>query len=264
VRAEAHLEPLKLSETLCRAAQARAQEIEAAGNLDSVGVPGEDTVGRAAREGYKAAALSQIVTQDDGDPAFVIGSWQRQSDATLGELSKERHRDLGVGMAALDGEPLYVVLLGVAVQDDIAIRTRGIRDPARVRAALLDAVNRERSTHRLPPLRANITLEKVAQRHADDMLARGYYGHASPEGTMVLARTKWAGYVSASVGENIAKGQVSVEDVMGGWMNSPKHRENILNPFFFEAGFGLAIGKEGDQVLWVQVFGEPRAATRRR
>jgi uncharacterized protein YkwD len=264
VRAEGQLPPLKLSETLCRAAQVRARAIAAAGNLDSVGVPGEDTVGRAAREGYKAAALSQIVTQGDGDPAFVIGSWRRQSDATWGELSKERHRDLGVGMAELDGEPLYVVLLGVAVSDDIAIRTRGIRDPVQVRAELLDAVNSERSAHTLPPLRANLTLEKVAQRHADDMRARGYYGHASPEGTMVLARAKWAGYVAASVGENIAKGQVSVEDVMEGWMNSPKHRENILNPFFSEVGFGLAIGKEADQVLWVQVFGEPRAATRRR
>lgn len=262
VRALSQQEPLRLSENLCRAAQIRAGEIAAAGNLDGVGVPGENTVGRAASEGYKAAALAQIVTQGAGDPAFVVESWRRQSDPSWSELSKERHRDLGVGMARLDGEPLYVLLLGVTARNDFASRTRGIRDPDAVRAALLDAVNGERTERGLQRLRRVVVLERAAQRHADDMLQRGYYGHASPEGTMVLARARKAGYRAASVGENIAKGQVTVAEVMDGWMASQEHRENILNPLFTEAGFGIAMGGESEQVLWVQVFGEPRATGR--
>ena len=60
---------------------------------------------------------------------------------------------------------------------------------------------------------------------------------------MVLARTREAGYAADSVGENIARGQRSVEEVMEGWMASPEHKKNILDPKFTEAGFGVALGK---------------------
>jgi uncharacterized protein YkwD len=62
------------------------------------------------------------------------------------------------------------------------------------------------------------------------------------------------------VGENIASGQPSVDQVMDGWMASDEHRPNILSKVFTEAGFGLAIGKNrgGFQVIWVQLFGRPR------
>ena len=76
------------------------------------------------------------------------------------------------------------------------------------------------------------------------MLARGYYGHATPEHTMVLGRTREAGYVAESVGENIAKGQRSVDEVMKGWMASPEHRKNILNPMFTEAGLRRRAGPD--------------------
>ena len=77
---------------------------------------------------------------------------------------------------------------------------------------------------------------------------------------MVFGRTREAGYAADSVGENIAKGQRSVDEVMKGWMQSNEHRRNILNPMFTEAGYGVALGRmpQGDEVLWVQVFGRPR------
>jgi uncharacterized protein YkwD len=51
-----------------------------------------------------------------------------------------------------------------------------------------------------------------------------------------------------------------VDEAMDGWMNSEKHRDNILSKIYTEAGFGLAIGhnKRGYQIIWVQVFGRPR------
>lgn len=252
--------PLSLSGELSRAAQARADELAAAGNLESVGVPGENILGRVRVHGYPAAALSQIVAQGDGDPAALIASWRKDSGLSK-DLVQERHRDLGVGFAWLDEMPLYVLYLGVTAPDEFARTTRGIRDARRVRRELLDAVNRERAVHRVAPVHASPILERAAQGHADDMLARGYYAHESPDHTMVLGRTREAGYVADVVGENIAKGQRSVEEVMAGWMESPEHRKNILNPMFTEAGFGIALGKmpDGDDVLWVQVFGRPRA-----
>jgi uncharacterized protein YkwD len=249
---------------LSRAAQTRADEIAAAGSLDSVGVPGENVLGKARRQGSSGVSLSQIVAQGDGDPAALVAGWIRQSEDIRKDLTHERHRDFGVGAAWLDEMPLYVLYLGVTAPDDFERTTRSLRDPARVRRELLAAVNRERTSRRLAPLRANPILERAAQGHADDMLARGYYGHASPEHVMVLARTREGGYVADSVGENIAKGQRSVEEVMEGWLASPEHRKNILNPMFTEAGFGVALGRmpEGNEVLWVQVFGRPRTGAR--
>jgi uncharacterized protein YkwD len=47
---------------------------------------------------------------------------------------------------------------------------------------------------------------------------------------------------------------------MEGWMNSEKHRDNILSKIYTEAGFGLSIGRNrrGYQIIWVQVFGRER------
>jgi uncharacterized protein YkwD len=249
---------------LTRAAQARADEIAAAGSLDSVGVPGENSLGRARRQGYAGVSLSQVVAQGDGDPAALVAGWIRQSVDIRRDLTHERHRDFGLGAAWLDEMPLYVLYLGVTAPDDFERTTQGLRDPVRVRRELLEAVNRERVSHRLAPLRESPILERAAQGHADDMLSRGYYGHASPEHVMVLARTREAGYVADSVGENIAKGQRSVEEVMEGWLASPEHKKNILNPMFTDAGFGIALGKmpDGNEVLWVQVFGRPRTGAR--
>jgi len=205
-----------------------------------------------------------VVAQGDGDPGALIAGWRRQSEAILKDLEHENHRDLGVGVAWLDEMPLYVLYLAVTAPDEFARDTRELRDHVRVRRDLFEAVNRERAAHHLAPLRLSPELEKAAQGHADDMLARGYYGHASPEHVMVLGRTREAGYVADSVGENIAKGQRSVDEVMKGWMESPEHRRNILNPMFTEAGYGVALGRmpQGDEVLWVQVFGRPRPGSR--
>jgi uncharacterized protein YkwD len=255
---------LQASEALTRAAQTRAEQLSAAGTLDSAGIPGEDLLGRAKRAGYPVAAISEVVAQADGPHSEIVGYWRRRADSIWQDVVSERHRELGIGVSSLDGVPLYVFLFGVTTAEAFAERTEGIRNGARVRRELLAAINRERASHRLPPLRVHPQLELAAQRHADDMLNRGYYGHASPEGAMVLERTRRAGYPAQSVGENIAKGQTSVAEVVEGWMGSPEHRRNILDHFFRETGFGIAIGRmpEGERVLWVNVFGEPRGSRR--
>ena len=204
------------------------------------------------------------MAQADGSPAEIVDYWRGRADSIWKDVLSDRHRELGIGVSSLDGVPLYVFLFGVTSGESFAERTEGIRDGARVRRELLAAINRERAAHRLRPLRAHPQLELAAQGHADDMLKRGYYGHASPEGAMVLERTRLIGYPALTVGENIAKGQTSVSEVVEGWMGSPEHRRNILDPFFRETGFGIAIRRapQREQVLWVNVFGEPRGSGR--
>ena len=241
-------------------AQARADELAASGSLDSAGVPGEDLLGRVRRAGYFPGAVAEVVAQADAPAPEIVAYWREHAESIWRDVASERHRDLGIGVASLEGVSLYVLFLGATSSDTFARRTAGLRDRDRVRRELLAAINRERKARRVPPLRVDPKLESAAQGHADDMLARGYYGHASPEGAKVLDRTRRAGYPSLAVGENIAKGQTSVADVVEGWMGSPEHRRNILHAFFRDTGFGLAIGGPpgGEQVLWVHVFGEPR------
>ena len=220
---------------------------------------GQALLDHVAGYGYQASALSQPVVQAAGDPAAVIAEWRRMFSSSWRDVRNPRYRDLGVGAAWLDGVPVYVLFLGLSGSDAFAGRTRSLRDPERVRAELLAAVNRERKARKLPPLRSDPRLEAAAQEHAEDMLERGYHAHRSPAGTQPMQRVRREGYDAQRVGENITKGQGSVEEVMKGWMRSREHRENILEPSFADAGFGLALGKaaQGDQVFWVQVFGRP-------
>jgi uncharacterized protein YkwD len=60
------------------------------------------------------------------------------------------------------------------------------------------------------------------------------------------------------LGENIAAGRPTAAATFQGWMNSPGHRANILNPHFTEVGFGYASSAKSEyRHYWVQVFGRP-------
>lgn len=136
---------------------------------------------------------------------------------------------------------------------------------------VVDLVNIERTNAGLPPMKYNTFLEKAAQAHGDDMQARDYFEHHSPEGTSAEARIKASGYLnefeaclctkSYSVGENLAKGQTTPAEAIETWMNSIDHRVNILNPDFSEIGIGITpITDEnaGNFIgyFWVQNFGD--------
>ena len=125
---------------------------------------------------------------------------------------------------------------------------------------VIDLVNLERTAVGLSQLRYNARLTNAAQLHADDMRDRDYFSHDTPEGVGPGKRIGSTGYTDTShikcncrittvIGENIALGQPTAEDVMDSWMNSPLHKENILSEKFEEIGVGHA------GVYWVQNFG---------
>ncbi|QGV77207.1 sigma-70 family RNA polymerase sigma factor [Streptomyces ficellus] len=114
-------------------------------------------------------------------------------------------------------------------------------------------VNSERADNGCGPVSQNGQLDTAAQRHSEDMAARGYFDHTSPDGTDPGDRVTAAGYQWSTYGENIARGQQSAASVMESWMNSPGHRANILNCSFKEIGLGVHQGQGGP--WWTQVFG---------
>jgi uncharacterized protein YkwD len=105
-----------------------------------------------------------------------------------------------------------------------------------------------------PPLIWNDDLENAARGHALDMSERNYFSHTSKDGRSMSDRVTEAGYnfkgyKSFIVGENIAQGQMSIPEVMDGWLKSEGHCRNLMNPAFKEVGVS-----EIDH-YWVQDFG---------
>ncbi|MFC8827269.1 CAP domain-containing protein [Streptomyces sp. NPDC057137] len=114
-------------------------------------------------------------------------------------------------------------------------------------------VNSERSKAGCEPVSANAQLATAALRHSQDMAAKDYFDHNSPDGKDPGDRITAAGYRWTTYGENIARGQQTPAEVMEGWMNSPGHRANILNCAFKEIGVGVHDASGGP--WWTQAFG---------
>ncbi|MBE9155514.1 CAP domain-containing protein [Nodosilinea sp. LEGE 06152] len=120
---------------------------------------------------------------------------------------------------------------------------------------LLRLVNAERQRVNAPPLVLNEKLTAAAQRHAQDMATSRRMSHTGSDGSTMRSRIDATGYRWSTIGENVAMGQPTAAAVMSAWMNSPGHRQNILNPAFTELGVGQATGS--GRIYWTQVFGRP-------
>jgi uncharacterized protein YkwD len=140
--------------------------------------------------------------------------------------------------------------------------------PATLRKRVVELVNEARSRGRrcgserfaaAPPLNPVRNLNEAAGDHARDMARKKYFEHEGSDGSQPKDRVRRAGYESRLTGENIAYGPVSAEEVVAGWLASPGHCENIMEPRFQDIGVGLAIGKKRGQIYWVQTFGAPAA-----
>ncbi|HYO13392.1 MAG TPA: CAP domain-containing protein [Thermoanaerobaculia bacterium] len=259
-RREAGSPPLRLSGPLTRAAQEHAEEIARKGSSRLEAGPPGAMQKRIERAGYDAHAWTESLSVTPGGANAAIRSWKRNDPTTFRRLLSAEYRDLGIGLDRLRGTPLYVFLFAVPQGDYFIRATEDLRNLERVRAEVLARVNEARRRAGVQPLRSDHLLDRAAQRHAQDMLARGYFAHESPEDDTVRERAKEAGYAWRTIGENIAEGQRTVDEVMTTWLNSPGHRRNILDPRFEELGVGLALGRSNGRyrVLWAQAFGTPR------
>ena len=122
---------------------------------------------------------------------------------------------------------------------------------------IVELTNVERVKLGLPPLRINSLLSEAARQKAADMFAFNYWAHVSPSG-----RTPWSffndvGYKYQYAGENLARDFRDPDSVVRAWMNSPSHRENIVNPKYQEIGVAVVDGtlQGAETTLVVQLFG---------
>jgi uncharacterized protein YkwD len=126
-----------------------------------------------------------------------------------------------------------------------------------IKQKLLQFHNQNRAAKNLPPLKRIAELDRSAQLHNDYMARNGRLTHDEP-GRSLGQRVKEQGYNWNYVGENIAMGQRTPEEVMESWMNSSGHKANILNPNFNDIGFGVS--QANNTWWWTVNFGRKQAA----
>jgi len=126
-------------------------------------------------------------------------------------------------------------------------------------SVLIDQTNAERNEVRLATLTHNATLEKAARLKAEDMAAKGYFAHDTPDGKTPWYWFEQAGYKYAAAGENLAVNFTDSTDVTNAWMQSPTHRANIMNGDYTEIGIATAEGvyKGRSAIFVVEEFGRP-------
>lgn len=101
----------------------------------------------------------------------------------------------------------------------------------------------------------NSYLYEAAERHALDMAKFSFFSHVGSDGTRVGNRVVSTGYRGTIAGENIAWKQVSVNEVMNDWLNSPTHCEAIMDYRYEDIGMAKVVTPEGN--YWVLVFSRP-------
>jgi len=125
---------------------------------------------------------------------------------------------------------------------------------------VLELTNAQRLQAGAVPLTLNSKLNNSAQAHSEDMALHDFFGHKGSNNSSMGDRAKASGYKFSRLGENIAAGYATPEDVVQGWMNSPGHRANILNPSYREMGIGYYYlandtGNVNQNYYWTQDFG---------
>ena len=131
-----------------------------------------------------------------------------------------------------------------------------------LRQDVLQLINQKRRQNSLSPVRLNNKLNSAAQRHSIDMAMQDFFSHTGRDGSSVSDRVSRTGYGRGRISENIAAGYSTASSVVEGWMNSPGHRANILDPNMSQMGLGYKLvnndtGATRYRHYWTQVFARP-------
>ncbi len=248
--------PVELHNALCTIAFDQAAAVAATGGTASSSGYITNTTRRLYRAGYAAHSWTEgsLIATADAD---IPDQWRRARPAWWRDAESGDFEDVGIGVARYQGRPVVTLVLALRTRTVEWRQAAPLADLASVRAQALATVNQLRQAHGREAVISEDRLDDAAQRHAEDMLRRGYYNHASPEGETVRDRVRAAGYRRPrGLAENLAKGLFTPDEVVRRWMNSSGHRRNILLRSADEVGIGVAFGERGRdfEVVWVQVF----------
>jgi uncharacterized protein YkwD len=207
--------------------------------------------------GYRATRSRSLSVQGAGVGAQAAAILSRPAYCPY--FQEAGMADIGI---YLDARQLWIVIAAPFAP------SVGMSAPAALQR-VLDLANRARGTARrcgerafaaAPPLRWNDALAGAARLHAEDMARNDYLSHTGRDGSDPAQRVERAGYPYQATGENIAGGvNLTPENAMAGWLKSPGHCANLMNPAYTEMGAAFAINAQSELgVYWAQAFGAPR------
>lgn len=119
---------------------------------------------------------------------------------------------------------------------------------------VLALINEERAKNNIPALKKGAKLSQIAVLKANEMVEENYFSHTSPTYGSPFNMMKNFGLSYITAGENIA-GNSTLEGAVEAWMNSEKHRENILSTSYNYAGVGVTKSSTYGYVVVVMFAG---------
>ena len=194
-------------------------------------------VSNVAPGGDVAHILGQQFCQQSTNPAFrELGSWQRGGEVWLAfaePFSPPKEREQG----------------------RISGRVLELTNQARARARRCGSV----AFAAAPPLTASATLEHAAALYARELADYGFMSHTGRDGSSPAQRITRSGYRWREVGENLASGIMTADIVVAGWLQSPEHCANLMDPAFRQMGVAYAVNPHNQAgVYWALEFATPR------
>ena len=290
-RQQAGLQPLQMNDKLDRAADAHSEDMALRHYFSHNSLDGSPASARADKEGYNYSKFGENIAAGQATPEEVVQGWMN-SPGHRANILNPNFKDIGVGYYYLANDSGYhsywtqdfgtlpgsatptPAISGSATPTPATsgsatptpTTSGGSATPTPATAAtkndsfeqrVFDLTNEQRQQAGLQPLQMNDKLDRAADAHSEDMALQHYFSHNSLDGSPASDRVKKEGYNYSTFGENIAAGQTTPEDVVQGWMNSPGHRANILNPNFKEIGVGYyyLANDSGYHSYWTQDFG---------
>lgn len=137
---------------------------------------------------------------------------------------------------------------------------------SRLDRQVLGASNRQRAGAGLAALTLDPALSAAAARYSRLMRDQGFFDHVSPVGEGLDNRLPRADrWRYEQLGENLWTAQGAIDwradriagEAAANWIESPSHRENLLDPAYTVAGVGTAI--RGDEIWITMLYGRPHA-----
>ncbi len=202
----------------------------------------------AERSGYQAASAVGLRLRGPDDAIMRTLRQTRCRAVALAPL-----RDIGVYHR---GAQYWVVIAAAGAMASATVALRVLDEVNAVRAKGTRCG--DRSFGPAPPLQLSGTLGSAAAGHAVDMAQHQYFEHVDLTGHSPADRVRATGYRDKLVGENIAYGPASADEVVTGWLHSPGHCENLMDPRFVAMGLAYAPGQGARHGLyWDQVLAAP-------
>jgi uncharacterized protein YkwD len=207
--------------------------------------------------GYSAAESAAIhVATPGGDSATARLLEQR----FCAQISEPLEREIGI---AQRGEETWIVLaapLAIPQPQDAPLVSQRVLELVNAARGQAHRCGRQ-SFSATTPLRLSVALGNAALAHSLDMATHNYFEHAGADGSTPAARVTRAGYAWRVVGENLAAGVATAEEAVAGWLQSPPHCQNLMDPRFTDMGVGYMVNpRDRSVIFWTQVFAQPLAA----